>query len=160
MIQRNAGLSLVELVVAIAIGGVVLATVMGSYLSLAKMKQNLDITRQIQREVNFAVMRISDRVRAYSVNYDHNDFSPIDSSFLPLGDDEFKYDEDDGQLTMNGAPLFSPIIEVRDLRFEVSPDALSSRVQARVKIEILVGSRVKPELSVPLRTTISSRLIE
>ncbi len=158
MSVKNAGFSLIELVVAITIGGVILATVMGSYLSLAQVRQNLDITRQLQREVNFAAMRISDRARAYSVNYEELDAD--NHHYLPLGDDEFEYDAMEKELTMNGAPLFSPNVEVSELNFTVFPTAPSNRVQTKVTLEFRVTSRVKPEISVPLRTTISSRLIK
>lgn len=154
---KGPGFSLLELVVAIAIGGVILATVMGSYLTLAKTKQNLDISRQIQREINFAAMRVGDRIRAHSVNYAK--FDESNHHFLPLGDDEFVYSQEDKTLTMNGAPLFSPSLEVSKLNFDVTPLSPNSDAQERVQIELLVTSKVRPTISVPLRTTISSRII-
>lgn len=159
MKTKCAGFSLIELVVAIAIGGVILATVMGSYLSLARMRQSLDVTRQIQREVNFAAMRMGDRMRAHSVNYEHEDYSPENHEFLPLGEDEFVYDNKEKMVRMNGAPLFSPSLEVSELRFEVIPSQRSEKIQGMVKLELRVSSKAKPEISVPLRTTISSRIV-
>lgn len=157
MRMKLAGFSLVELVVAITIGGVVLSTVMVSYVSLAKMRQSLDISRQVQRELNFATMRISDRARANSINYEKLDSD--NHHFLPLGEDEFIYDDVAKSLSMNGAPLFSPNIMVEQAEFDVWPINNDPKVQPMVNLQLLVSSKNKPDIEIPLRTSISSRVI-
>jgi prepilin-type N-terminal cleavage/methylation domain-containing protein len=157
---KNTGFTLIELIVAITIGGIILATVMGSFLTLSKTKQTLDITRQIQRELNFATIRIADRVRSQSIDYARL----VDSNhhFLPLGQDEsFRFDEDAGMIFMNDAPLFSHLLHVQDVELTVSPN--NNEQQPYVHLEILVSeksSEESPRISIPIRTTISSRIIQ
>ncbi len=161
MRTRTNGFSLVELVVAITIGGIILTGVMGSFLTLSKMRQQLDLTRQIQREINFATIRIADRIRSQSVDYflwdENNHYT------LPIGteDEVFDFNETGHMLTMNGAPLFSPNLMVRNLNFSVFPETEDNDIQPSVQLELIVSERaVTPKISVPLRTTISSRLIQ
>ena len=165
MSMRQSGYTLIELLVAITIGGVILATVMGSFLALSKTQKQLDLTRQIQREINFATIRIADRVRSQSIDYDN--IVITDNHFLPIvGKEGFRFNPDPGikQLTMNGAPLFSSNLMVRNLEFAVSENPDTSHLQPSVKIELLVSDRTigaePPTVSVPLRTTISSRIIQ
>jgi len=165
MRMRQSGYTLIELLVAITIGGVVLAAVMGSFLALSKTQKQLDLTRQIQREINFATIRMADRVRSQSIDYDLIDAAPENHHFLPIKDDEvFVFNEDEHQLTMNDAPLFSKNLMVRELEFKVSKNPDTSHVQPWVRIELLVSDRTTdeelPKVSIPLRTTISSRMIQ
>lgn len=163
MNMRQTGYTLIELLVAITIGGIVLATVMGSFLSLSKTQQQLDITRQIQREINFATIRIADRVRSQSIDYEA--VGQNNHHLLPIEEGEiFVFDEDTHQLTMDGAPLFSHNLMVQDVEFTVSEDPHLSHIQPWVRIELLVSDKVEetedPLVSIPLRTTISSRIIQ
>jgi prepilin-type N-terminal cleavage/methylation domain-containing protein len=160
---QSTGFSLIEIVVAITIGGIILATVMGSFLTLSKMSQQLDLTRQIQRELNFATIRIADRIRSQSIDYSRLD--ELDHHFLPIGGSEtFRFDEDAGMLFMNDAPLFSNTLMVRDSTFLVFPEDESEKLQPRVQIELRVTERtegnITPKISIPLRTTLSSRIIQ
>lgn len=157
---KNTGFTLIELIVSITIGGIILATVMGSFLTLGKTKQQLDLTRQIQRELSFATIRIADRVRSQSIDYSR--IQDANHHALPIGDNElFSFDKDAKMLFMNDAPLFSKNLMVQDAEFTVSP--LNSEVQPRVHLEIRVSERTTaetPRVSIPLRTTISSRIIQ
>ena len=157
---KNSGFTLIELIVAITIGGILLATVMGSFLTLGKTKQQLDLTRQIQRELSFATIRIADRIRAQSVDYSR--IQNENHHTLPIGKDElFSFNQDEKMLFMNGAPLFSKCLMVQDTEFTVSPH--NPELQPRVHLEIRVSERTAkeiPRVSIPLRTTISSRIIQ
>ena len=167
MSMRQSGYTLIELLVAITIGGIVLATVMGSFLALSKTQKQLDLTRQIQREINFATIRIADRVRSQALDYVRLDADPSNHHFLPIeGEEGFRFDPatEIEQLFMNDAPLFSHNLMVRDLKFTVSEDPDTSHLQPSVKIELRVSDRTTgaepPTVSIPLRTTISSRIIQ
>lgn len=160
MNRQTTGFTLIELIVAITIGGIILATVMGSFLTLGKIKQQLDLTRQIQRELSFATIRIADRIRSQSLDYARIEDSNLHA--LPLGETElFSFDPDAGMLFMNDAPLFSSSLMVQDAEFTVSP--LSNTLQPQVHLEIRVSERTTaevPRVSIPIRTTISSRIIQ
>ena len=136
MNTKKLGFSLIELVVAITIGGVILASVMGSFLTLSKMRQQLDLTRQIQREINFAVIRMADRVRSQSIDYGA-EINSDDSSFLPINGNE-KFEFRDDNLFMNDTPLFSSGLMVQDLKFTISldPEENPDPVQPSVTIEL------------------------
>ncbi len=162
---RQSGYTLIELLVAITIGGIILATVMGSFLALSTTQKQLDLTRQIQREINFATIRIADRVRSQSIDYDLIDADLANHHFLPIKSGEiFTFDQNTGELLMNDSPLFSHNLMVRDLEFTVSENPQVSHLQPWVTIELLVSERTaeteNPTVSIPLRTTISSRIIQ
>ncbi len=163
MKTKRLGFSLIEMIVAITIGGIILGSVMGSFLSLSRMRQQLDLTRQIQREINFAVIRIADRIRSQEIDHNEIDYS-INTEKLQLGENAeiiFKTKETNGieTLMMNDDPLFSSNLKVDQLTFTVFPTTETPTLQPRVTIKLQV-SDIHDKTSVPLRTTISSRLIE
>ncbi len=163
MNARKHGFSLIELVVAMTMGGIILVSVMGSFLTLSKMKHQLDLTRQIQREINFATTRVADRIRSQSVDYHFLNFDPdINHHFLPIiGADTFEFDDTPGELKMNGEPLFSSNLMVQDVVFTVSQNPEISHLQPSVTIEMEVSERSDdPKIIIPIRTTISSRIIQ
>lgn len=157
---RSTGFTLIELIVAMTIGGIILASVMGSFLTLSNTKQQLDITRQIQRELSFATIRIADRVRSQAVDYSL--VSEFNTHKLPLeGNEIFRFDSDEGMLFMNDAPLFSKTLIVQEAAFIVSPENIN--LQPLVRLELRVANRTtgdKPAVSIPVRTSISSRIIQ
>ena len=161
MNAKKSGLTLIELIIAITIGGIILATVMGSFLTLGKNKQTLDTRRQIQREINFATLRMADRIRSQSVDYARVVAS--DRHFLPVREEEaFWFDEDAGMIFMNDAPLFSHFLRVQDAEFTVSEqnDLFQPKVHIKIRVSEKTADGVEPVLSIPIRTTISSRIIQ
>lgn len=165
-IKRVEGVTLFELIVSITISGFVLTGVMMSYVSLTKAAQKIDISRQLQREINFAMARISDRVRGYSVDYENNicEYEENHDDLCITGGDTFQFDFKNNQLNMNGEPLFSKLFSVNKVAFSVTPSepsALSAQpcVQVYLKVGLAEGVKINMQ-DFEIQTTLSSRLYQ
>jgi prepilin-type N-terminal cleavage/methylation domain-containing protein len=172
--------SLIEILVTIVISGIVLSGVLGSYFSLVQASQKADTARQLQKEVNFAMIRMADKIRSYSINYsvyEDQDISKDGSRFLFTEGNEgathkFQIENSDGKqiLTMDGAPLFSSFFEVKDFHVSITPnnDPFDSanlgdseaQFQPKATIFLSVEARRYPDVSLVIQTTISSRRYE
>ena len=174
-IKRVEGVSLFELIIAITISGFVLTGVMMSYVSLTKAAQKIDISRQLQREINFAMARISDRVRGFSVDYENSRCEYIynQEDLCIKGENIFEFvpatDESSGQLNMNGEPLFSKLFSVKAVLFTVTPtkdpkeNFSNEQIQPRVQVYLRVGLAEGVKISMEdfeIQTTLSSRLYQ
>ncbi|MCF7917425.1 type II secretion system GspH family protein [Candidatus Gracilibacteria bacterium] len=182
--KRN-GFSLIELLVAIVIAGIVLSAVMGSYFSLLQASQRADAARQLQKELNFAVIRMADKIRSFSIHYqayDDSSTNPGSSETLftrGVGSDEIhKFErtafqwqgKDFYTLSMDGAPLFSKIFNVEAVFFKISPlldpsapenlGKKEAQLQPKATIFLKAVSLQYPEINISIQTTISSRKYE
>lgn len=173
-LTKNAGFSLIELLVSIVISGLVLSTVMAGYWTLVQAHHTTEIKRNMTQETTFALTRIADRVRTYSVDYEAYNSLPSPgtcatvsfsgSEILCLGQNNV-FEKTGTQLLMNTQPLISPQFEVTMLNFQISPgqdpfqNISNKTAQLQPKVTILLETRsVKdPSLSFLLQTTISSR---
>ncbi len=164
--KRAEGVTLFELIIAITISGFVLTGVMASYVSLSRSAQKIDISRQLQREINFAMARISDRVRGFSTDYDTcNNYADNLHKLCVQGGDYFEFDDENGMLNMNGQPLFSPVFEVKEVAFNVTPtekpSGLDPQPRVQVYLRVGLGEGVKIHLQdFEIQTTLSSRLYQ
>ena len=155
-LRGTAGFSLIELLVAMTIGGVVLTVVMTSYVAMTKTSLRLDLARQMQKETNFAVIRMVDKIRNHPIK-------SCESKKLVLkgGKFTFKFLENRKQLTLNNQPLFSENIAVDEGHFECKGlDENSAEIQPRVQIYLQVSAKKDPEITNRVQTTISSRIFE
>lgn len=179
--SKNPGFTLIEVVVAITIAGIILSAVMVSYVSLAQTSRRIDISRQLQKETNFAMIRIADRVRAQSIDYEAyysgsgspEACGPSNLKVLCLGaktktitnPSKTVFVLKDENLEMNAAPLFSKKFKVDKAEFKISPErdpAKLSNPQYQPKAQIIleISSREEPKISLLIQTTVSSRLYE
>ena len=167
---RLAGISLIEVLVSIVIAGIIFSTVMVSYFSLIQTQQKTDIMRQMQKEVHFAIIRIADKIRANSIDYDAYSggrCSGIDlrsSNKLCLGADNI-FEVNGTRLMMNNSPLISEKFAIKKMYFYGSPTTnpvgnqgdKDSQFQPKVTIFLEVESLKDPSISMEVQTTISSR---
>ncbi|MCF7812226.1 prepilin-type N-terminal cleavage/methylation domain-containing protein [Candidatus Gracilibacteria bacterium] len=142
--MKQKGSTLLELIVSIVITAIVLTAVMASYLALVRANQAANISRQLQKEANFAMIRIADKIRTFLPHYEQYsaDGNQIgEQTFLSLLHEEtgqtvvFEKAETDRAenfcqaryghkcqtLLMNGSPLFSQNIHVSEALFRLSP---------------------------------------
>ncbi len=139
--MRKPGTTLIELIVIVVISAIILSAVMTSYASLVKTNQKINVSRQLQKEINFAMIRLTDKMRSYSVDYeaydsgncsgynlsDSNNLLCIqgegetDSYFFNQGDFIAPDGETYKTLFMNQEPLFSSFFEVKNVHFFVTP---------------------------------------
>lgn len=183
--RNQKGFSLIEILVAIVIAGIVLSGVLGSYFSLLQASQRSDIARQLQKEMNFAVIRMADKIRSYSIDYKAYEDENVDvrqsqslftkssesDSFHRFQREDFSTNQRSfSTLGMDGAPLFSSIFEVEEMNFSVTPNAdpanpenlgdKSVQLQPKATLFLRVRSFRYPDISFTLQTTISSRRYE
>ncbi len=160
LIRNFAGFSLIELLVAMTIGGVILTAVMTSYVAMTKTSLRLDLARQMQKETNFAVIRMVDKIRNYPIKN-------CDEKKLVLQNRQgheitFKFLlENKQQLTLNEQPLFSENIAVDDGHFDckgLDDEENPAKIQPRVQIYLQVSAKKDPEITNRVQTTISSRI--
>ena len=153
---RKGGFSLIELLVAITIGAIILTVVMGSYAAMVKTSLRLDIARQMQKEINFAAIRIADRVRNFSIDLEGSDSETL---LTQRNEDVFEFLPIKKELMMNGQPLFSDKISVDSVIF-LYPPKENKNLQPWVQIYFKISSYKEPEITNWIRTTISSRVFE
>lgn len=166
---KKRGFTLLELMVAITISGVIMTAIMSSYASLIRTKQKVDQHRQIQAQATLALSRIADKVRDYGIDYDAHD--PTDPNTLFVGTDVngedvvFTFTEtDEGQFTLQQttggrvSPLFSRGVTATG-SFTVSPDAIGrpALYQPKVHVQLAVSSAKDETIKMDLQTTLSSR---
>jgi len=166
MNSEQAGFSLIELLVAITIGGVILTMVMTTYASMVQVNMKLDAARQLQKETNFAVIRMADKIRNFKIHSceekklvlkDRNNKSiKFNSAIIAIDATNSRK-----TLKMDGQPLFSSNIEVQKISFVCAGVGENhAKLQPRVQIYLKVASRRNPEITNWIRTTISSRIFE
>ncbi len=174
--MKNSGFTLVETLIAVTITGFVLATVLGTYWQMIKLSHYTDASRQLQKEVHFALLRMTDKIRAYSVDYDAYE-AEGNCGGLDLAshnklclNEENVFRTTSGQLQMNGAPLLSDQFQIDHLNFSVSPTInpfapsnlgnKSAQLQPKVTIFLTASHRNNPKINTTLQTTISSRIYQ
>ena len=164
MTRKNAGFTLIELLVSITIGAIVLTSAFAVYARFVQTKTQIDISRQMQKEVNFALARITDRVRNCTIKSESDTNSKkIELSCSNEKNPIFKIEKltnDKSTLTMDGHPLLSKKFEViigDDPAFNITNEVGS---QPKVQIHLTVQSNQDSKVSQSIRTTISSRIYQ
>jgi len=155
-LRKKRGFSLIELLVGMTIGAIILTVVMGSYAAMAKTTMRLDLARQLQKETNFAVIRMADKIRNFPIESCAENKLVLDGRDKGQLTFEFLL-ENKKQLTLNEQPLFSANLQVKEGKFECV-GVEDSAEQPRVQIYLLVSAKKEPEITSRVQTTISSRI--
>lgn len=169
---KNKGFTLIEVLVSLVISSMILVSVMGSYWVLIKANKSAEISRGLQKETNFAMIRMADSIRNFSIDYESYAFGSgavcesLDiNSCQNLCVKGNVYQHKNGNLFMNDQPLFSNKYKVEDVYFLTAPganpfenlDNRSLQLQPRVTIFIKVFSKENPAIKLEIQTTVSSR---
>ncbi len=172
--------TLIETLIAVTITSLILVTIMGTYWQMIKIENTTNLSRQLQKEVHFALIRMADKIRAYSVNYEAYALDgncgevDIDSShklcLKGANGTENIFEIAESTIKMNDAPLLSPKFKVENISFSVSPtlDPFSpsnlgtkeTQLQPKVSIFLTAVARQNPKIKTTLQTTISSRIYQ
>jgi prepilin-type N-terminal cleavage/methylation domain-containing protein len=172
---KNKAFTLVEVLVSMVVSGLLLTLILGSFWLLIEVNQKNEVSGELQKQTSFALLRIADNVKNYSVDYDaYKDFSTSicknrdlkigTQQLLCLGGDHV-FEKKKDNLFMDGQPLFSEYFEVVDIQFLVSPTAnpfdditeKSRQIQPKVTILLEVKSKKYENISLQIQSTISSR---
>ncbi len=167
-------MTLIELLIAITISSIVLSLILGSSAFLIRLNRKLDISRELQKEISFAMERMTDKIHTQSINYaSYNpksntpcaDQDPSSTNDLCVGDTNFTFQNN--MLFENKDPLFSKEYQVIKTIFHITPtkDPVTNfesenQIQPRVTIFVKVISKESPEINSEIQTTLSSRQYE
>ncbi len=170
MKYKHSAFTLVELLVSMVISALLLTTVLGSFWILMQTNQQNEESGRLQQQANFALLRISDKIKNYSIDYQKAETiipaldlgSPQTQLYINGG---FEFKKHGENLTMNGQPLFSPSFRVKNALFWVSPkkdpftniDIKDFQLQPKVTMVLQVESKKFPNIALDIQTTISSR---
>ena len=66
---KSKAFTLIEVLVAVVITGMVLSSVLLGYWQMVKVNHTINLSRQLQKEVHFAMVRMADKIRDYSIDY-------------------------------------------------------------------------------------------
>lgn len=159
---KTPAFSLIELLVAITIGSIILTLVMMSYASMVQTNIRLDESRKLQKQANFAVMRMADRIRNFSVVLPDAQADGLvsDETRLVIGKERgvFEFGEISENIRMDGQQLFSDNVIVEEINFKYSKS--ERKIQPWVQIYLKIRSRKNEEITNWVRTTISSRIFQ
>jgi len=163
--MKKFGLTLLELVLAIVISGILLSLALGTFSLLFRAQQKMEEVSFLQREISFALMKFADVIRNEEISFSAFDTSSdsvcagqnsFQSSALCFSSGNFEFCDD--QLFFRDQPLFSSRFRVISAQFFVFPAVEhSSFVTPSVSLSFLVQSRIFPDVQFPLQTTFSSR---
>ncbi len=173
--SKNSGFTLIELLVSMVVSAILLTTVLSSFWALLQTNDRNKNFSQLQQETSFAMARIADKIKNYSIDYDAytspgvcqgmtiNDTLKV----LCLNSNTFELDSSQETLKMNGQPLFSKSFKVEKSLFQISPaknpyyrDNIGKKevqLQPKVTIILKVSSIKYPNMVLNIQTTISSR---
>ncbi len=162
------GSTLIELLVATVIAGIIFTSAMGAYFVFAKNTQKMNIWREIQKETHFSMIRMADKIRSHSIDFSEyssgNCVTDVNRNLCLNNGYFFKFENEN--LKMNGSPLFSKEFKVERIHFQISPNQdpftnitnKSLQIQPKVQIQMEISSRRIPDIKFLIRTTISSRV--
>jgi len=158
------GMTLVEILVSMTISAVIFSAVLISYSAILKSQQKADTLRQMQKEIHFAMARISDRIRAKSIDFEKYEFPEKCSGVniasaekLCVGGGDF-FEKSGKSIKMNSQPLISDKFSVETAIFYTTPSDSTENLQPKTTIFLEVKSNSIPNLKMALQTTISSRI--
>ncbi len=172
MNYKKQGVTLIELLVVIVTSAIVLSSVVASFASLVGVVEKIDVSRQLQKEIHFALVRVADSMRAYGIDYEAYEGGDCmgqskESATKVCFGNGFVFEKkkrenrEHSGFFMNGEPLFSSVFHVNDVNvFDITPREKDDmkNYQPKVTIYLDVVSRQYPDISFQIQTTISSRV--
>ncbi len=176
MIRKTTGFTLMELMVAITVSGIILSAVMTSYAALVANKQKIDQFRHTQSAATLSMSKIADKVRDFGINYDayEGGDASTETTLLHIGPyiDENEVEHDisfeikNGKILMQYNDRVAPItggLVVSDGAFVVQPSTVPNRgegaqlYQPRVDVDLSFVSADDESIKMDLETSLSSR---
>ena len=172
---HNKGFTLLEILVSMVIIAMVFSSALFGFWKMLETNARIDLSRQLQKEVHFAMIRMADKIRDYSIDYDayipssggkcetQDIASPQKLCVNDPSGDSYVFEVINGILKMNSAPLLSERFLVSSLNFTITPSADPSKItntQLQPKVTIYIKAQAKnlPDISISIQTTISSRI--
>ena len=181
--MKKSAFTLVEVVVAFVVMAIVMTAVLQSIGAFLQTTQRLNLVRETQREVSFALTKIGDTIRNESIDYEAYS-STGKCKTLALGDPQeqiclgnqwrldFDNTVDDENLFVwkddQKGPLFSQSVIVKNATFTISPEKnpdspeawgnAALQRQPIVDVSLTVASRRDPSIEFVLSTSYSARV--
>jgi len=166
-IGKKSGFSLLEILVTIVISGILLAAAAGNFAYFLRAEQKINLQRELQKQVFFAMSRLNDAVRGCEIDF--ASFSPEKINFKKNSVEKIFEKTDENHIfpenfLLENQPLFSKKFRVEKINFVISPKKdprenwANPQFQPKVEIFLHARSREIPEISTAVRTVISSRI--
>lgn len=169
----NHGFTLIEILVSMVIMAMVFSGALYGFWKILEANARIDLSRQLQKEMHFAMIRMADKIRDYSIDYDayvSGSGKPCENQDVnsPLSlcvKNDYAFTMEDDVLKMNNAPLLSDKFITETLNFSITPNTDPSNIanpqfQPKVTIFLKAESKFLPDVSIPLQATISSRIYD
>jgi type II secretory pathway pseudopilin PulG len=172
---KTTAFTLIEVITTIVITVILLSIILASYASMTRVVQDIKLSQKLQRETNFALQRITDRMRNGSINYAamvaaNQTIRSPQQLILDTGENqvliERKKSGDHQTLYFDGEPIFSELFHVEHFHVTINPindpylpinKYTTAYQQPKIRLDVEVRSIAKPTITQALQTTISSR---
>ena len=170
--MRKNAFSLIELVIAITVAGIVFSSAMAGYVALVRTEQKAQELRRVQSEARMALLRIGDLLREQGTAYDHHSGGGETTELYLKNGQRLRFSSEGAadfpqNLLYDDAPFFSQNTAVSEGSFFIEPEGdpfstenltqKSLQVQPRVRIFMTLVSRNDPSVRFPIRTLFSLR---
>lgn len=163
--------TLIEILVSMVIMAMIFSGTLYGFWKILEANARIDLSRQLQKEMHFAMIRMADKIRDYSIDYNAYTSGPgkacenqdVNSPPSLCVKNNYVFSADTEVLKMNDAPLLSSRFVTKKLYFSITPntdpsDISNPQFQPKVTIFLEAESKFLPDVSIPLQTTISSRI--
>jgi len=164
--MKKSGFSLIEILVTIVISGILLAAAAGNFAYFLRAEQKINLQRELQKQVFFAMSRLNDAARGCEIDFENFAAEKIifknpEKIFEKTDENHADFPEN---FLLENQPLFSKKFRVEKINFAISPtenpreDWANPQFQPKVEIFLRAAARAMPEISTEVRTVISSRI--
>lgn len=175
--MKPKGFTLIELIVSFVVMAIVLSAVMQSLQSFIQTSRKLSVVREIQQDLSFALLRMGDRIRNNSIDYQAYDggacatVAKINGQKLCLNNGWLLEKQGDVLFLSKGSvqsPLFPKNVKVVQALFSISPEQDPEdpvnwgnpvfQRQPRVDIHLEIESLRDGDVNFEIDTSFSSRV--
>jgi len=158
MSGNKKGLTLIELIIALAIFSIVVLLVSDIFLDVIKGQRRSIGIQNIEENLRYTLERISREIRMSEVKTGEGTFNSLDiTAHKPTGDEDVSYKLSSDEITRNDISITSQnTVKITDLKFYVKKNSVQPRVTIVIKAESK-GEKQEQISKIHLQTTVVSR---
>lgn len=158
--NRNAGFTLVEMIVSVGLFSIAMMIMLGAVLTIVDVNRKSQSLTTAMNNLNFALESMTRTIKTGLIA----DTQSLDGKSIIIMDQdgeqvtyEFKEVADLGAIYKNNVPITSSQMDIESATFEVirGSDARQSRVLINIEGKVSIGTKISSDFS--LQTTVSQR---